>query len=162
MRGMWVRITWTPSFIDWFLEYHLLEMSLSVWNIVCFCVKLLIALSQILKLLRTTGSAVAYGDRKLDSTKQDLSLSQGCDLPEQSTVHVVLPPSGSSSSRLLPAQERPAEKAEGGEDSLTRPDLSSPLLPTTSCDLAVILAGCDGGRSEEPRAEAWPADDPSG
>lgn len=95
---------------------------------------------------------------RVNSSLNKTSLPQGCDLPEQSTVHVVLPPSGSSSSRLLPAQERLAEKEEGGEESLTRLDLSSPLLPTTCSDLAGILTGSDGGRSEELRAEAQPAD----
>ncbi|KAF7651113.1 hypothetical protein LDENG_00115560 [Lucifuga dentata] len=75
---------------------------------------------------------------------------QGCDLPEQSTVHVVLPPSGSasSSSRLLLLQERLARGGGEEQDSLTRLDLSSSRLPSSSAGLAVILEGREGGREE--------------
>ena len=76
------------------------------------------------------------------------SSSQGCDLPEQSTVHVVLPPSGSSSSQLLLLQERLARGGEEQRHSLTRLDLSSSRLLSTSTGLAVILEGADGGAAE--------------
>ena len=76
------------------------------------------------------------------------SSSQGCDLPEQSTVHVVLPQSGSSSSHLLLLQERLARGGEEEPDSLTRLDLSSSRLLSTSTGLAVILQGADGGAEE--------------
>lgn len=90
------------------------------------------------------------------------SLSQGCDLPEQSTVHVVLPPSGSSSSRLLLLQERLTRGGQEEQDSLTRLDLSSSRLPATSTGLAVILKGSEGGgggdgETEEAREEAQAA-----
>lgn len=57
-----------------------------------------------------------------------------------------------------PAQEHLAQEEEGGKGSLTRLDLSTSLLPTTSSGLAAIQAGSDGGGSEEPGAEAQPAD----
>ncbi|XP_044069486.1 E3 ubiquitin-protein ligase parkin isoform X3 [Siniperca chuatsi] len=96
---------------------------------------------------------VLFAGRELRST----ATLQGCDLPEQSTVHVVLPPSGSSSSRLLLLQERLAWVGEEKQDSLTRLDLSSSRLPSTSSGLAVILEGSDGGGeggAEEAREEA--------
>lgn len=80
------------------------------------------------------------------------STSQGCDLPEQSTVHVVLPPAGSSSMRLLLLQERLAHHREEVE-TLTRLDLSSSRLPTTSSGLAVILEGRDERGAEQEEAE---------
>uniref|UniRef100_A0A3Q4AZ91 E3 ubiquitin-protein ligase parkin n=1 Tax=Mola mola TaxID=94237 RepID=A0A3Q4AZ91_MOLML len=82
------------------------------------------------------------------------SSSQGCDLPEQSTVHVVLPPSGPSSSQSLLLQERLARREEQEQDSLTRLNLSSSRLLSTSSGLAVILAGGDGGGTEGAREEA--------
>lgn len=83
------------------------------------------------------------------------SSSQGCDLPEQSTVHVVLPPSGpSSSSQSVLLQERLARREEEEQDSLTRLNLSSSRLLSTSTGLAVILAEGDGGGNEEAREEA--------
>lgn len=90
-----------------------------------------------------------------------ITSSQGCDLPEQSTVHVVLPPSGSSSSHLLLLQERLAraeeEEEEEEQDSLTKLDLSSRRLQTTSAGLAAAaVEGCDGG-AEEVRGEAQAA-----
>uniref|UniRef100_A0A3P8UV00 E3 ubiquitin-protein ligase parkin n=1 Tax=Cynoglossus semilaevis TaxID=244447 RepID=A0A3P8UV00_CYNSE len=51
---------------------------------------------------------------------------QGCDLPDQSTVHVVLPHSDSSRSRIS-SQQLPLEEPK----SLTRLDLSSSRLPPT-------------------------------
>lgn len=59
-------------------------------------------------------------------------VTQGCDLPEQSTVHVVLPPSGASFQRLM--QEHRAEDGEEEQEqgSLTRLDLSSSRLPANS------------------------------
>lgn len=69
------------------------------------------------------------------------SSSQGCDLPEQSTVHVVFSLSGSSSSRLLSL----AETGEEEQNSLTRLDLSSSHLPSTFSSLPVILERSDGG-----------------
>nr|XP_046258177.1 E3 ubiquitin-protein ligase parkin isoform X2 [Scatophagus argus] len=89
---------------------------------------------------------VLFAGRELRST----TTLQGCDLPEQSTVHVVLPPSGSSPSQMFLLQERLARGGEGEQDSLTRLDLSSSRLPSTSSDLAVILdgserRGSDGG-----------------
>ncbi|KAK3574013.1 hypothetical protein QTP86_034352 [Hemibagrus guttatus] len=69
------------------------------------------------------------------------------DLPEQSTVHVVLPPAGSTRRSELVLQRRLSR----GVDSLTRLDLSASRLPATSTGLAVILenedshtqAGCE-------------------
>ncbi|TKS65129.1 E3 ubiquitin-protein ligase parkin [Collichthys lucidus] len=77
-----------------------------------------------------------------------LSSSQSCDLPEQSTVHVVLPPSGSSSSCLLLLQERLSKGGQEEQSRLTRLDLSSLRLPSTSSGLAVILEGSDGERGD--------------
>ncbi|KAK9535277.1 hypothetical protein VZT92_007667 [Zoarces viviparus] len=89
---------------------------------------------------------------------------QGCDLPEQSTVHVVLPPSGSSSAQLLLLQERLVRGGEDEPESLARLDLTSSRLPSTSSGLAVILEGSDGGggegageRAEETREEVQAA-----
>ncbi|XP_077103187.1 E3 ubiquitin-protein ligase parkin [Siphateles boraxobius] len=63
------------------------------------------------------------------------STLQGCDLPEQSTVHVVLPPLSSSRRSELVQQRRLGH----GTESLTRLDLSSSRLTTASEGLAVIL-----------------------
>lgn len=71
--------------------------------------------------------------------------SQGCDLPEQSTVHVLVPPPASSSSKVLLLQERLARGKEDDHESLTRLDLSSSRLPTTSSGLAGILERNDLG-----------------
>ncbi|XP_029283026.1 E3 ubiquitin-protein ligase parkin-like, partial [Cottoperca gobio] len=92
---------------------------------------------------------VLFAGRELRSS----STLQGCDLPEQSTVHVVLPSSGSSS-RLLLLQERLTRGAEEEQASLTRLDLSSSRLPSTSSGLAVILEGSDTGGGEEGAEEA--------
>ncbi|XP_071371032.1 E3 ubiquitin-protein ligase parkin, partial [Centroberyx affinis] len=84
--------------------------------------------------VRPESLRVLFAGRELHSN----TTLQGCDLPEQSTVHVVLPPSGSSSSsQLLLLQERLSRSGE--EDVLTRLDLSSSRLPSTSSGLAVIL-----------------------
>ncbi|XP_030012055.1 E3 ubiquitin-protein ligase parkin isoform X3 [Sphaeramia orbicularis] len=95
---------------------------------------------------------VLFAGRELQSS----ATLQGCDLPEQSTVHVVLPSSdsASSSSRLLLLQERLDRGAEQEQSSLTRLDLSSSRLLSTSSGLAVILEG--GGATEEatPRLQA--------
>ncbi|XP_035770735.1 E3 ubiquitin-protein ligase parkin [Neolamprologus brichardi] len=69
---------------------------------------------------------VLFAGRELQST----ATLQGCDLPEQSTVHVVLPPSGASFQRLV--QEHRAEDGEEEQGSLTRLDLSSSRLPADS------------------------------
>uniref|UniRef100_A0A3Q2ZXU4 Ubiquitin-like domain-containing protein n=1 Tax=Kryptolebias marmoratus TaxID=37003 RepID=A0A3Q2ZXU4_KRYMA len=82
---------------------------------------------------------VLFAGRELQSSAS----LQGCDLPEQSTVHVVLPPLGSASSQLLFLQEQLSSSRE--EVRLTRLDLSSSRLPTTSSGLAVILEGSKGG-----------------
>ncbi|XP_051251670.1 E3 ubiquitin-protein ligase parkin isoform X2 [Dicentrarchus labrax] len=87
---------------------------------------------------------VLFAGRELRST----ATLQSCDLPEQSTVHVVLPPSGSSSSHLLLLQERLARGGEQEHNSLTRLDLSSSRLPSTSSGLAVILEGNNEGAEE--------------
>uniref|UniRef100_A0A3Q3W2D7 Uncharacterized protein n=1 Tax=Mola mola TaxID=94237 RepID=A0A3Q3W2D7_MOLML len=93
---------------------------------------------------------VLFAGRELRSN----ATLQGCDLPEQSTVHVVLPPSGPSSSQSLLLQERLARREEQEQDSLTRLNLSSSRLLSTSSGLAVILAGGDGGGTEGAREEA--------
>ncbi|CDQ78341.1 unnamed protein product [Oncorhynchus mykiss] len=69
----------------------------------------------------------------------------GCDLPEQSTVHVVLPPPGSGRCSDLALQHRLGR----GVDSLTRLDLTASRLPTTSTGLAVILETDDEQRARE-------------
>ncbi|KAK2824750.1 hypothetical protein Q5P01_021925 [Channa striata] len=88
---------------------------------------------------------VLFAGKELQST----ATLQGCDLPEQSTVHVVFPPSGSSPSRLLLLREHLSQDGEGRQDSLTRLDFSSSRLPSTSAGLAVILEGRDGGAEEQ-------------
>ncbi|XP_018544269.1 E3 ubiquitin-protein ligase parkin isoform X2 [Lates calcarifer] len=93
---------------------------------------------------------VLFAGRELQSS----ATLQGCNLPEQSTIHVVLPPSGSSSSRLLLLQERLSLVGKEEQDSLTRLDLSSSRLPTTSTGLAVILEGSDGGGGDGGTEEA--------
>ncbi|XP_067367666.1 E3 ubiquitin-protein ligase parkin isoform X1 [Channa argus] len=95
--------------------------------------------------VRPENLKVLFAGRELQSS----STLQGCDLQEQSTVHVVLPPIGSSSSRLLLLQERLSREREENQDSLTRLDLSSSRLPSTSTGLAVILEGEDGGGEEQ-------------
>ncbi|KAJ8248445.1 hypothetical protein GJAV_G00242090 [Gymnothorax javanicus] len=74
---------------------------------------------------------VIFAGRELHS---DCTL-QGCDLPEQSTVHVVLPAVGSSGGVDVVLQDRLGH----GENSLTRVDLSASRLPTCSEGLAVVL-----------------------
>lgn len=74
---------------------------------------------------------VIFAGRELCSE----STLQGCDLPEQSTVHVVLPPSSSARRSELVLQRL----LGGGVGSLTRLDLSSSRLTTASGGLAVIL-----------------------
>lgn len=64
---------------------------------------------------------------------------QAYDLPEQSTVHVVLPPAGSARRSELVLQRRLSR----GVDSLTRLDLSASRMPATSTGLAVILKSDD-------------------
>ncbi|XP_038154283.1 E3 ubiquitin-protein ligase parkin isoform X2 [Cyprinodon tularosa] len=76
---------------------------------------------------------VLFAGRELQSSASLL----GCDLPEQSTLHVLHPPPGSSSQLLL--QEHLAPGGESRQDRLTSLDLSSWRLPATSSGLAVIL-----------------------
>nr|XP_015831320.2 E3 ubiquitin-protein ligase parkin [Nothobranchius furzeri] len=85
---------------------------------------------------------VLFAGRELQSSTS----LQGCDLPEQSTVHVVHPPLGSSSSQLLLLQDHLSPVREKEQRRLTRLDLSSSRLPATSSGLAVILeANVRGG-----------------
>uniref|UniRef100_A0A3B3DZT6 E3 ubiquitin-protein ligase parkin n=1 Tax=Oryzias melastigma TaxID=30732 RepID=A0A3B3DZT6_ORYME len=85
---------------------------------------------------------VLFAGRELQST----SSLQSCDLPEQSTVHVVPPPSRSSSSQPLPLQEEsPPRGGEEEPESLTRLDLSSSRLPTPPADITGEMG--DGMRS---------------
>ncbi|XP_069579864.1 E3 ubiquitin-protein ligase parkin isoform X1 [Brachyistius frenatus] len=79
---------------------------------------------------------VLFAGRELQSA----STLQGCDLPEQSTVHVVLPPPGSSSQLFLLQEHRDKER-----DSLTWLDLSSSRLPTSSSGLGGVLQEGGGG-----------------
>ncbi|XP_068597295.1 E3 ubiquitin-protein ligase parkin isoform X2 [Brachionichthys hirsutus] len=90
---------------------------------------------------------VLFAGRELRST----STLQGCDLTEQSTVHIILPPSSSSSSPLLLLQERLARR---GREEEAQNSLSSSRLPSTSSGLAVILEGSDGGAGGGGGAEA--------
>ncbi|GLD56002.1 E3 ubiquitin-protein ligase parkin-like isoform X1 [Lates japonicus] len=108
---------------------------------------------------------VLFAGRELQSS----ATLQGCDLPEQSTVHVVLPPSGSSSSQLLLLQDRLSLVGEEEQDSLTRLDLSSSRLPSTSTGLATtgvkgvhtcstFFVYCKSCRSVQPgrlRVHCW-------
>ncbi|XP_028982795.1 E3 ubiquitin-protein ligase parkin isoform X2 [Betta splendens] len=90
---------------------------------------------------------VLFAGRELQST----ATLQDCDLPEQSTVHVVLH-SSDPSSKLLLLQTRLSRGREKNKDGLTRLDLSSSRLPSTSTGLAVILKeseGGDGGQEAE-------------
>ncbi|XP_062851081.1 E3 ubiquitin-protein ligase parkin isoform X2 [Trichomycterus rosablanca] len=86
---------------------------------------------------------VIFAGRELGSD----STLQGCDLPEQSTVHVVLPPAGTER-RLEQVLQR---RLSRGVDSLTRLDLSASRLPTTSIGLAVILQNEDSNMQSEPK-----------
>ncbi|KAM9364447.1 E3 ubiquitin-protein ligase parkin [Pholidichthys leucotaenia] len=92
---------------------------------------------------------VLFAGRELQST----SSLQACDLPEHSTVHVVLSPPDSSSSRLLLLQERLSQSSQEVRPSLTRLDLSSSCLPSTSSGLAVVLEGGGGGGGAEGEEE---------
>ncbi|KAM4729415.1 E3 ubiquitin-protein ligase parkin [Anableps anableps] len=79
---------------------------------------------------------VLFAGRELQSSAS----LQGCGLPEQSTVHVVLPPPGSS--QLILLQQRLGPRGCQGAEL----DLSSSRLPATSSGLAVVL---DGGGDED-------------
>ncbi|KAM9847608.1 E3 ubiquitin-protein ligase parkin [Aulostomus maculatus] len=96
---------------------------------------------------------VLFAGRELQST----STLQSCNLPEQSTVHVVLPPSGSTSSQLLLLQERLAGGRKEELEGLTMLDISSSCLPTTSAGLAVILEDSNGGGANQ--AVSQPAEE---
>ncbi|XP_061084126.1 E3 ubiquitin-protein ligase parkin isoform X2 [Conger conger] len=74
---------------------------------------------------------VIFAGRELHS---DCTL-QGCDLPERSTVHVVLPPVESARALDVVLQNRLGLAG----DSLTRVDLSASRLPTSSEGLAAAL-----------------------
>ncbi|KAL0964343.1 hypothetical protein UPYG_G00322540 [Umbra pygmaea] len=84
---------------------------------------------------------VIFAGRELHS---DCTL-QGCDLPEQSTVHVVLPPPGSGQRSNLALQCHLGQ----GMDSLTRLDLTASRLPTCSTGLAVVLETDDDQKPQE-------------
>ncbi|XP_053357343.1 E3 ubiquitin-protein ligase parkin isoform X2 [Clarias gariepinus] len=86
---------------------------------------------------------VIFAGRELCSD----STLQACDLPEQSTVHVVLPPAGSARRSELVLQRRLSRAV----DSLTRLDLSSSRLPATSTGLAVILENENSHTQIEPK-----------
>uniref|UniRef100_A0A3Q2CPI9 Ubiquitin-like domain-containing protein n=1 Tax=Cyprinodon variegatus TaxID=28743 RepID=A0A3Q2CPI9_CYPVA len=86
------------------------------------------------------------------------SAGKGCDLPEQSTLHVLHPPPGSSSQLLL--QEHLAPGGESRQDRLTSLDLSSWRLPATSSGLAVILDEERGTRRGEDQ-QTRKCDDPA-
>ncbi|XP_026858319.2 E3 ubiquitin-protein ligase parkin isoform X1 [Electrophorus electricus] len=85
---------------------------------------------------------VIFAGRELHS---DATL-QACDLPEQSTVHVVLaPPTATRRSELVLQRT-----LRGSMDGLTRLDLSASRLPATSIGLAAVLEG------DAPAAEDTP------
>ncbi|XP_053088872.1 E3 ubiquitin-protein ligase parkin isoform X1 [Pangasianodon hypophthalmus] len=86
---------------------------------------------------------VIFAGRELCSD----STLQAYDLPEQSTVHVVLPPAGSARRSELVLQRRLSR----GVDSLTRLDLSASRLPATSTGLAVILENEDSHTQTGPK-----------
>lgn len=81
---------------------------------------------------------------------------QSCDLPEMSTVHVVLPPP-SPSSPLLLLQERIEEGGEVEElHSLTRLDLNSSRLPPSPPASPTSLSEQGGSRGVDEEQEAPP------
>ncbi|XP_035256471.1 E3 ubiquitin-protein ligase parkin isoform X2 [Anguilla anguilla] len=86
---------------------------------------------------------VIFAGRELSS---DCTL-QGCDLPEQSTVHVVLPPPAAARGLDVVLQNRLGR----GVDSLTRVDLSQSRLPTSSDGLAAVL---ETNAETEPRSQS--------
>ncbi|XP_061600860.1 E3 ubiquitin-protein ligase parkin isoform X1 [Cololabis saira] len=103
---------------------------------------------------------VLFAGRELHSSAS----LQGCDLPEQSTIHVVRPPSGpapsgsspsgpapleSSPSRLLLLQERLAPPRGR---SLAHLDFSWSRLQNSCSGLAVVLEAGGGPDEEEPQA----------
>uniref|UniRef100_A0A8B9HNF1 Parkin RBR E3 ubiquitin protein ligase n=1 Tax=Astyanax mexicanus TaxID=7994 RepID=A0A8B9HNF1_ASTMX len=90
---------------------------------------------------------VIFAGRELSSD----STLQGCDLPEQSTVHVVLPPAGSARHSELVLQQRLGR----GVNSLTRLDLSASRLHATSTGLAVILE-TDNSSTVDPDTQTEP------
>ncbi|XP_077960523.1 E3 ubiquitin-protein ligase parkin isoform X1 [Gasterosteus aculeatus] len=69
---------------------------------------------------------------------------QGCDLPEQSTVHVVLPKSAPTPGHLLLLRERLAGGGQEEGNSLARLDISSSRFPCTPPG----LDGSNGGGGE--------------
>ncbi|KAM3606489.1 uncharacterized protein V6R79_017307 [Siganus canaliculatus] len=93
---------------------------------------------------------VLFAGRELRSS----ATLQSCDLPEQSTVHVVLPPSNPSSF----SQHRPLAEEEEEQGSLARVDLSHSLIPPTSSGLLPAasppcsLVGNNGGGTEEAQS----------
>lgn len=83
-----------------------------------------------------------------------VSLTQSCDLDQQSIIHIVLRPwrKGSEGHSPRPAWGRSDREPE----SLTRVDLSSSVLPADSVGLAVILQdGEESGASSARRPGNW-------
>ncbi|XP_032408695.1 E3 ubiquitin-protein ligase parkin isoform X4 [Xiphophorus hellerii] len=86
---------------------------------------------------------VLFAGRELQSSAS----LQACDLPEQSTVHVVLPPPGSLH---LP---QPQEHLAASVTRLTRLDLSSSRLAAAAAVQTAVLEGGRGGGDEDQRTE---------
>ncbi|KAG8506009.1 E3 ubiquitin-protein ligase parkin [Galemys pyrenaicus] len=80
--------------------------------------------------------------------------AQGCDLDQQSIVHMVLRP-GRQHGRGEPGPAKAAGGAALEPQSLTRVDLSGSVLPADSVGLAVILKE-DDGRAAPPAAQPGP------
>uniref|UniRef100_A0AAY5K7T5 E3 ubiquitin-protein ligase parkin n=1 Tax=Esox lucius TaxID=8010 RepID=A0AAY5K7T5_ESOLU len=91
---------------------------------------------------------VIFAGRELRSD----STLQGCDLPEQSTVHVVLPSSTSARRSDLVLQHRLGRAV----DSLTGLDLTASRLTATSTGLAVVLETEDEQRPREEPGSTVP------
>ncbi|XP_054881672.1 E3 ubiquitin-protein ligase parkin-like [Poeciliopsis prolifica] len=96
------------------------------------------------------GLRVLFAGKELQSSAS----LQGCDLPEQSTVHVVLPPPGSIH---LPSTQQHLV-ARGTR--LTRLDLSSSRLAAAAA--AVQITVLEGGREDEDQSSEQQAAAPKG
>ena len=81
-----------------------------------------------------------------------VSLTQSCDLDQQSIVHIVLRPRRKGPEGHSP---RPAwGRSDREPESLTRVDLSSSMLPADSVGLAVILQYSEESSTSSARRPA--------
>lgn len=83
-----------------------------------------------------------------------VSLTQSCDLDQQSIVHIVLRPRRKDPEGHSPRGDSPRPawgRSDREPESLTRVDLSSALLPADSVGLAAILQDSEEGGASSAR-----------